>query len=94
VEGSGPLSVGRSVVGFSSFAFEFDALFGGVFQLVETAVAISATVPIDAQIRVGLPHASSSCFERSFIGWSPKSGRHVGVVVATAAAATSWHRFR
>jgi len=46
VEGTRTLSIGS--VRFSVSAFKLDALFGSVFQLVEAALAIGATVTIDA----------------------------------------------
>jgi len=46
VEGTRALSIGS--VRFSTFAFELDALFGSVFQLMETSLTIGTTVAIDA----------------------------------------------
>lgn len=46
MEGTRALSIGS--VRFSTFAFELDALFGSVFQLMETSLTIGTTVAIDA----------------------------------------------
>ena len=46
MEGARTLSIGS--VRFSAFAFKFHPFFGSVFQLVETALTVGATVAIDA----------------------------------------------